>query len=193
MSGTNSALCELLPWDTEFFCCRIARVCGDTLKQEQAVQIDEWSRNNHIRGLYFLSRADDPATIQSAEQHGFGLVDIRVTLERGVMDSHDSTRPALPTGASIRPVQPDDLPGLQAMARTELRGTRFYNDLHFPRQCLLLRLAFRVPLDRAFVRPRRAFGKAKRGCRHRCRGWWNRCWRDSGRSIRTPSCESTSG
>ncbi len=134
MSGTNSALCELLPWDTEFFCCRIARVCGDTLKQEQAVQIDEWSRNNRVRGLYFLSRADDPATIQSAEQHGFGLVDIRVTLERGVMDSHDSTRPALPTGASIRPVQPDDLPGLQAMARTELRGTRFYNDLHFPRQ-----------------------------------------------------------
>jgi len=134
MSKPNPVPCELLPWDTEFFHCRIARVCGDTLKQEQAVQIDEWSRNNRVRGLYFLSRADDPATIQIAGQHGFGLVDIRVTFECGAMDSQDSTRPVLPAGTSIRSVQPDDLPGLQAMARTGHRGTRFYSDSHFPRQ-----------------------------------------------------------
>jgi dTDP-4-amino-4,6-dideoxy-D-galactose acyltransferase len=134
MSGSNSAPCELLPWDTEFFCCRIARVCGDTLKQEQTAQIDEWSRSNRIRVLYFLSRADDPTTIQTAEQHGFGLVDIRVTFERGVMNSHDPVRPDSPAGASIRPVQPEDLPGLQAMARMVHRETRFFNDSHFSRQ-----------------------------------------------------------
>jgi ribosomal protein S18 acetylase RimI-like enzyme len=134
MSAPNPVPCELLSWDTGFFRCRIARVCGDTLKQEQAVQIDEWSRSNRIRGLYFLSRADDPATIQTAEKHGFGLVDIRVTFERVVMNSHDSARPAPPAGTSIRPVQPDDLPGLQAMARTVHRETRFFNDSHFPRQ-----------------------------------------------------------
>jgi dTDP-4-amino-4,6-dideoxy-D-galactose acyltransferase len=134
MSGSNSAPCELLPWDTEFFCCRIARVCGDTLKQEQTAQIDEWSRSHRIRVLYFLSRADDPTTIQTAEQHGFGLVDIRVTFERGVMNSHDPVRPDSPAGASIRPVQPEDLPGLQAMARTVHRETRFFNDSHFSRQ-----------------------------------------------------------
>jgi dTDP-4-amino-4,6-dideoxy-D-galactose acyltransferase len=134
MNAPNSALCELLPWDTEFFCCRIARVCGDTLKPEQAVRIDEWSRSNRIRCLYFLSRADDPATIHTAGQHGFGLVDIRVTFDLGVMDSHNSTRPALPAGASIRPVQPNDLSGLQAMARTGHGGTRFFSDSHFPRQ-----------------------------------------------------------
>ena len=49
MSVPNPVPCELLPWDTEFFRCRIARVCGDTLKPEQAVQIDEWSRSNRIR------------------------------------------------------------------------------------------------------------------------------------------------
>ncbi len=134
MNVPDSNLCNLLPWDTEFFHCRIARVCGDTLKQEQAVQIDEWSRSNHIRGLYFLSRADDPATIQIAEQHGFGLVDIRVTFECVLMNSHDSTRPDPSAGSSIRPVQPDDLPELQAMARVGHKETRFFSDSHFPRQ-----------------------------------------------------------
>ena len=134
MSVSNCVPCEMLSWDTEFFGCRIARVCGDTLKQEQAVQIDEWSRSNRIRCLYFLSRADDPATIQTAEKHGFGLVDIRVTFERVVMNLHDPARPEPPAGASIRPVQPDDLPGLQAMARTGHGGTRFFSDSHFPRQ-----------------------------------------------------------
>jgi dTDP-4-amino-4,6-dideoxy-D-galactose acyltransferase len=134
MSETNPVLCELLPWDTEFFHCRIARVCGDTLKQEQAEQIDEWSQSNRVRGLYFLSRADDPATVQTAEKHGFGLVDIRVTFERVLMNSHDLARPDSPAGASIRPVQPEDLPGLQAMARTVHEGTRFFKDPHFPRQ-----------------------------------------------------------
>ena len=132
MSETNPALCELLPWDTEFFRCRIARVCGDTLKQEQAGQIDEWSRSNRVRGLYFLSRADDPATIQTAEKHGFGLVDIRVTFERVLMNSHDLARPDSPAGASIRPAQPEDLPGLQAMARAVM-GKRVFSKIRTSR------------------------------------------------------------
>jgi dTDP-4-amino-4,6-dideoxy-D-galactose acyltransferase len=134
MSVSNSVPCELRPWDTEFFGCRIARVCGDTLKPEQAIQIDEWSRSHLIRGLYFLARVDDPATIQTAEQHGFRLVDIRITFVRVVMNSQDPARPDPPAGVSIRPVQPDDLPGLQAMARTGHGETRFFSDLHFSRQ-----------------------------------------------------------
>ena len=134
MSVPNPAPCELLPWDTEFFDCRIARVCGDTLKPEQAVQVDEWSRSHRVRGLYFLSRADAPESIQTAEKHGFGLVDIRVTYERAVMPAPVPARPDPPVGATIRPVQPDDLPGLQAMARTVYDDTRFFNDSHFPRQ-----------------------------------------------------------
>jgi len=62
MSTSDPVPRELLPWDTEFFGCRIARVYGDTLDLEQAVQIDEWSRSNHVRGLYFLARVDDPTT-----------------------------------------------------------------------------------------------------------------------------------
>ena len=134
MNVTDSVPCELLPWDTEFFRCRIALVRGDTLQPEQAMQIDDWSRRHRIRCLYFLSRADDPATIRTVEQYGFELVDIRITLERAPIPSHSPDRPEPPAGVSFRPVQSNDLPGLQALARTAHRGTRFFNDAHFPRQ-----------------------------------------------------------
>lgn len=134
MNAHNSAPCELLPWDTEFFNCRIARVCGDTLSQAHAVQMDEWCRSNGIRGLYFLARADDPATIQTAAQHGLELVDIRVTFENLMMNSCGPIRSAPPAGTCLRPVQPSDLPGLQALARTGHGDTRFFSDSHFPRQ-----------------------------------------------------------
>jgi len=134
MNEPSSAPCELLPWDTDFFGCRIARVCGDTLRQEQAVQVDDWSRSHQVRGLYFLARADDPTTIQTTEQHGFGLVDIRVTLECGTRNSLEPIRTELPAGIRIRRLQPDDLPALQAMARTNHQDTRFFSDPHFPRE-----------------------------------------------------------
>ncbi len=133
MNAPKQAPCELLPWDTQFFGCRIARVCNDTLSEKSALQIDDWCRENRVRGLYFLARADDPITIQTAEQHGFGLTDIRVTLEDLMADSQTLARPALPKAARLRPVQTDDLPGLQAMARTGHEETRFFSDSHFPR------------------------------------------------------------
>ena len=134
MNASNPVPCKLLPWDTEFFGCRLGRVCGDTLSPELVVQIDDWSRSNQIHGLYFLARADAPATIQTAEQNGFGLVDIRVTLARELMNSDSSAGANLPAGVRVRPVQPEDLPGLQVMARTGHQDTRFFNDGHFPRQ-----------------------------------------------------------
>jgi dTDP-4-amino-4,6-dideoxy-D-galactose acyltransferase len=134
MSVPDPVPCELLPWDTEFFHCRIARVCGETLRPESAAQIDDWNRCNRIRGLYFLARADDPMTIQTAEQHGFGLVDIRIAFERVFLRPHNPAGSDLPAGVGIRPARPADLAGLQAIARTAHTTTRFFNDPHFPRQ-----------------------------------------------------------
>jgi dTDP-4-amino-4,6-dideoxy-D-galactose acyltransferase len=134
MSAPDPVPCALLPWDTDFFDCRIACVCGDTLGPERALQIDDWSRSHEIRCLYFLSRADDPVTIRTAEQHGFALVDIRVTFERVLERSPGPARPNLPAGVGIRPARPEDLTGLQAMARTAHTATRFFNDSHFPHQ-----------------------------------------------------------
>lgn len=134
MTSSDAVVCEMLPWDTEFFGCRVARVCGDALTPEQAVQIDDWSWNNHIDALYFLSRADDPMTVQTAEQHGFGLVDVRLTFERKPTNPNQTAPSAKTALARIRPFQAGDLPALQMMARAGHRDTRFFSDPHFSRQ-----------------------------------------------------------
>ena len=128
-----SAPCELLPWDSEFFHCRIGKVCGDTLNQDEALEIEEWSQSERIRGLYFLARASCAVTIQTAQNHGFELVDIRITLERSMPDSRDVANPQLPQETFIRPARPGDLTDLQAIARTAHVDSRFFSDSHFPR------------------------------------------------------------
>ncbi|MBZ5627162.1 MAG: GNAT family N-acetyltransferase [Acidobacteriia bacterium] len=133
MSAQTEAPCELLPWDTDFFGCRIGRVRTDMLANELALKIDEWSRDNHIQCLYFLARPDDPATIRTAEAHGFGLVDVRLTLDRKVRPAQGATCRQLPPDAVIRPARLEDLPRLQGIARTAHGDARFFNDAHFPR------------------------------------------------------------
>ncbi len=125
--------CDTLTWDTEFFQCRIGRVRGDTLTQEQAARIDGWSRDNRIECLYFLARADDPATISNAEANGFGLVDIRVSFERKVVGSQGMAVAEQSLPATIRGFRGDDLAALQGLARMVHTRTRFFTDPRFPR------------------------------------------------------------
>jgi len=132
-SRTNASTpCELLPWDTEFFGLPIGRVFGHTLDEQQAANIDEWGSREKIAGLYFLAQPDCTRTIQTAERSGFNLVDIRVTLECTHLDplTSDTRKSA---DILIRPAQPQDLPGLQAIARTAHCDTRFFSDAHFSR------------------------------------------------------------
>ncbi len=133
MSLPESAPCEFLPWDTEFFGCRIARVRGEVMTPEQGAEADDWCRSNGVRCLYFLSRADDPETVQTAEQHGFGLVDVRVTFERALGRAAGPAGREQVSAISVRHAQPGDLAGLEAIARTAHTATRFFNDRHFPR------------------------------------------------------------
>jgi dTDP-4-amino-4,6-dideoxy-D-galactose acyltransferase len=134
MSVPDPTLCEFLPWDTEFFGCRIARVCGGTLDLGRAAQIDDWSRRNRVRCLYFLSTSEDPATLASAEAQGFHLVDVRITLELRHCDSPAPAHSGPSVGAIIRQARPDDLVELQTIAKSAHRATRFYSDPHFPRE-----------------------------------------------------------
>jgi dTDP-4-amino-4,6-dideoxy-D-galactose acyltransferase len=134
MNVASSAPCELLSWDTEFFGRRIGRVQRDQLDAKQASEIDEWCRRNAIEGLYFLAGAEDPATIQAAESHAFRLVDVRVTFERELTSPTEAPSPAPVSGGLIRAFVPEDLPALQAMARTAHTDSRFFSDPQFPRQ-----------------------------------------------------------
>jgi dTDP-4-amino-4,6-dideoxy-D-galactose acyltransferase len=133
MSRDAAAPCDLLPWDSNFFRCRIARVRSDQLNEDLAGRINEWSRSSGVRGLYFLARADDPMTMRTAEKNGFELVDIRLTFEcRMVRTGGEKPAPERST-VPIRSVCAEDLPALQALARTAHNDTRFYADSHFSR------------------------------------------------------------
>ena len=128
---SDSVACELLPWDTEFFGFRIARVHGDTLTPEKAARVEDWCGRNRIQGLYFLSRSDDPATIRAAEQHGFQLMDIRLTFEIA-LDSQPAPMCALRSdSACIRVSRSADVPALRAVAGVAHRDSRFFADPHF--------------------------------------------------------------
>ncbi len=123
---TDQALCRFLEWDSD------SSVCGSP-----APRCPGWRRTRHPRSwtvcranaidlLYFLADSDDPPTIRLAEDHGFRLVDLRVTLDRTLQV------PAHAPQYAVRTAQPGDLPALRAMARAGFRQSRFYADPHIP-------------------------------------------------------------
>jgi dTDP-4-amino-4,6-dideoxy-D-galactose acyltransferase len=128
-----SPICDLLPWDSEFFHCRIGRVRGNTLNEGQAAMIDEWSRSERIDALYFLAAANCPETIRTAESQGFKLVDIRVTLECKSPGASNVADPQPPAGISIRPARSQDIPALETIARAAHADARFFSDQNFER------------------------------------------------------------
>lgn len=123
---TDQALCRFLEWDSDFFGVRVARAQVSRLAPDTASALLDWCRANAIDLLYFLADSDDPPTIRLAEDHGFRLVDLRVTLDRTLQV------PAHAPQYAVRTAQPGDLPALRAMARAGFRQSRFYADPHIP-------------------------------------------------------------
>src|SRR5947207_14003123 len=79
-TGADAAGCRLLPWDSEFFGRRIARVEPPAILHEAGIA-SAWLRDNRIECVYLLADASDQTTIDAAVSQGFNLVDVRVTLE----------------------------------------------------------------------------------------------------------------
>jgi dTDP-4-amino-4,6-dideoxy-D-galactose acyltransferase len=124
--------CNLLDWDTEFFGKRIARATESRLNDIYIQRVLEWCQEQGIECLYFLADADDPETTRLAEQHGFRLVDIRLTFER-VLESWGGERDQDPE-CPVRLVRPADLDVLRKIAGECYHLTRFYYDDCFPLQ-----------------------------------------------------------
>jgi dTDP-4-amino-4,6-dideoxy-D-galactose acyltransferase len=122
--------CELLAWDSAFFGRRIARLHGGRLDPEAWAEAHAWCRERAIDCLYFLADPVDPITAPLAEQAGFRLVDLRVTLD-------GEPKPALAVPAApparIRPAETGDVPALRRIAAVSHRDSRFYYDPHFER------------------------------------------------------------
>ena len=117
---TGRAPCDHLPWDSEFWGRRIARVRGATLTRERLAEIDAWTQRSEVDCVYFLASADAPDTWRLAEAAGFRLTDVRLELECPAMCGR--------TPAVTRPADARDVETLVKIARTSHGITRFYAD-----------------------------------------------------------------
>jgi dTDP-4-amino-4,6-dideoxy-D-galactose acyltransferase len=134
MAQSQTSVCESLPWDSEFFGHRIARLLPGRLSADVIDTAKAWCEANAIDCLYLLADANDPETIRRAEDNQFRLVDIRLTMSRKL--SNQIPAVATPTGTNIRLATNEDIPALRAIARQSHHDSRFYFDPHFaPAQC----------------------------------------------------------
>jgi len=127
----ETTIAKFLEWDTNFFGRRIGRANIHTLTDDLLAQVDEWRRANRVECVYFLAEAGDPHTVQLAEQHGFNLVEVRLTFERRLDTWHSQRHNPPPEDLVIRPAQPEDVPAFQEIAAGSYIYSRFYNDPHF--------------------------------------------------------------
>lgn len=113
---------EQLPWDSEHFGVPIGRVAGGRLTRDDVETADR----SGLRCLYLLIPADESSAIADAEDLGFRVVSLRLTMSRPV-------QPGDPPAASVRPARPEDLPVLEPVAATAHSDTRFFVDPGFGR------------------------------------------------------------
>lgn len=130
----GSELYELLPWDSEFFGVPIARMVGHHADTHRLTDAVNGCRARGIACLYFLASSDDPTTVRSAEDCGFRLVDVRVTLRHSLhsIPKGDSTASA----ASDHPIflaSSEDAAALADLVGDSFQHSRFYFDPGFPR------------------------------------------------------------
>jgi dTDP-4-amino-4,6-dideoxy-D-galactose acyltransferase len=129
--------CELLDWDSDFFGCRIARVVGGQLNESGAREALDWCRHQRIDCLYFLTDAADLESIAAAENHGFGLKDVRVTYKRRL--SLIANEPLVaPPSVHMRAARLDDLEALEPLCEGSYTESRFYSDRRFSKQSVSL-------------------------------------------------------
>lgn len=131
MSTTSkqSELWQIHDWETSFFGVKTACVLPSRIRGEDIHRVVEECRLSGIQVIHYLADADDDDSILAAEQAGFHLVDVRVTLEWR-LNSIPSTQV---NGCVIRDCSTTDISILQEIARSSYSQTRFYYDRHYPR------------------------------------------------------------
>lgn len=136
MTEPGVGWCERLAWDSTFFGLEIGRLRTKQLSADFLESVRSWCEDNAIDCLYFLADSNDAESIRQAEDFGFNLVDIRVTLTRSVTTAEEVTRT---TPIIIRLGGAADLQKLRSVARRSYHDSRFYFDRNFPdEKCDLL-------------------------------------------------------
>jgi dTDP-4-amino-4,6-dideoxy-D-galactose acyltransferase len=124
----KGAYCKVLPWDTDFFGYKIAQVSVHRLEEQKLTHMLDWCRKNKIDCVYFLADSEDGKSIRLAEDWGFRLVDIRMTFEYNVSNTHTSESKISNHEYPVRPYQQGDISSLERIARDCYHDTRFYYD-----------------------------------------------------------------
>src|SRR5258706_2021677 len=120
-SPAPTGVCEFLDWDSKFFGIRIARVAGHRLDAERVTEIARAVRDQSINCVYFLAEPERE-TIRLAEQHGFQLINVRVTLAARLLSTHAGTW----RDDGIREAAPAHIPPLGEIAAGSHTDSRFY-------------------------------------------------------------------
>lgn len=125
----NNGMIQFLEWDSCFFGVRIARIACQALSVENVASVTASCVEEKIDCAYYLANPADSASIRIAEENGFHLVDIRVTLDRQITP--------LPTewcsdSPYVRRAKETDIPLLRQIAAKNHRDSRFYHDGKFP-------------------------------------------------------------
>src|SRR5215467_10800049 len=105
----NSAECEYLEWDSEFFGRRIARTKIPRLTDELVRRIEEWCALERVECLYFLADSSDQLTARLAQSRRFRFVDTKLTFERLRECSDIREAPQL----AVREAEERDIPSLR--------------------------------------------------------------------------------
>lgn len=121
---------EFLEWDSQFFEKRIGRVVTSNMTQDESLIIDDWAKENQIDCLYYLAEGKYQESSYVAEERGFHLVDLRVSLQLDLQTS----KLIKPETSQIRMAREDDLDAIKAMASDNHQISRFFADRHFDRK-----------------------------------------------------------
>jgi dTDP-4-amino-4,6-dideoxy-D-galactose acyltransferase len=122
-------LVRFLPWDSEHFGQRIAKVLLSKLSTEEIQGLDAWCQEQRINCLYFLSSATGGPALWAAQIQSFRLVDLRVTL----LAKLDGLALAPSQDENISLASAADIPDLRSIATHNHQDSRFYVDPHFER------------------------------------------------------------
>jgi dTDP-4-amino-4,6-dideoxy-D-galactose acyltransferase len=136
-----------LPWDSEFFGRRIARMESAVLRENNVRRVLRWCAKERIDCLYFLGRCNDPMTLRLADRHQFQFMDMRVTLDLDLSKTRSGSIGRTDPRLRGRLATSLDAPALRAMAAAGYSESRFAVDLHFPRRAY--RRMFQQWIDRS--------------------------------------------
>jgi len=126
---STTAPCVRLQWDSEWWRCEVVRVVAPSSAPEKIVALEKWCADHHVDMAMVLISSDEVTTLEVFVAAGFQRVDNRVTLVASA-----STMPVFRPTVVIRKAEFGDIAELRDIASRNHRGSRFYEDPHFPNE-----------------------------------------------------------